>query len=181
MQTGLPTEYFALCSGHFEASFSAEVCLLGHQWVSRGFTLRKVKYHQHTQSRKIHWTLITQEMREDLQIDFSLETFFGRFFGPPPSLPRNVSIKNPFLSDWVGLFEICFRSSEMTDPRPCSRGWACSGVPLCSTKTCQFKPTTNYKLQKSIYFRGQRNITVQNTPSQMSKGRFSGTKSICPE
>ena len=38
---------------------SAEVCLLGHQWISRGFTLRKVQYHQYTRSRKIHWTLIT--------------------------------------------------------------------------------------------------------------------------
>ena len=49
---------------------SVEVCLLGHQWISRGFTLRKVQYHQYTRNRKIHWTLITQEMREDLQIDF---------------------------------------------------------------------------------------------------------------
>ena len=50
---------------------SAEVCLLGRQWISRGFTMRKVQYHQYTLlSRKIHWTLITQEMREDLQINF---------------------------------------------------------------------------------------------------------------
>ena len=54
---------------------SAEVCLLGHQWVSRGFTLRKVQYHQYTRSRETHWTLIAQEMREDLHID---------------SFPRNV-------------------------------------------------------------------------------------------
>ena len=33
--------------------------------------------------------------RKDLQIDFSRETFFGRFLGTPPSLPRNVSIQNP--------------------------------------------------------------------------------------
>ena len=71
---------------------SAEVCLLGHQWISRGFTLRKVQYHQYTRSQKIHWTLITQEMRNGLQIDFSRETFFGCFFG---TLARNVSIQNP--------------------------------------------------------------------------------------
>ena len=88
-QTGLETKHFALCSEHFESSISGEVCLLGHQWISGGFTLRKVKYHQYTRSRKINWTLITQDMREDLQIDFSRETFFGRFFG---ALPRNVSI-----------------------------------------------------------------------------------------
>ena len=49
---------------------SAEMCLLGHWWISRGFALRKVQYHQYTRSRKIHWTLITQEMIEDFQIDF---------------------------------------------------------------------------------------------------------------
>ena len=75
---------------------SAEVCLLGHQWISRGFTLRNVQYHQYTRSRKIHSTFITQEMREDLQVDFSPETFFGRFFGilPQPPLP---SPQNRFL------------------------------------------------------------------------------------
>ena len=91
-QTGLETKHFALCSEHLNHRISAEVCLLGHQWISRGFTLRKVQYHQYTRSQKIHWTLITQEMREDLQIDFSRETFFGCFFG---TLPRNVSIQNP--------------------------------------------------------------------------------------
>ena len=58
---------------------SAEVCLLGHQWISRGFTLEKVQYHQYTRSQKIHWTLITQEMREDL-INFCQEMLFGCFF-----------------------------------------------------------------------------------------------------
>ena len=121
-QTGLPTEYFALCSEHFEASCFSRSVLIRTQWISRGFTLRKVRYHQCTRSRKIHWTLITQEMSEDLQIDV---------------FPRNDS-------DWVGLFEICFRSSEMTDPRPCPRGWAYFRVPSRSTKTCQ--PQTNNKL-----------------------------------
>ena len=64
-------------------SVSAEVCLLGHWWISRGFTLRKVQYHQYTRSRKIHWTLITQEMREDLQIDFFLRNVLWAFLGDP--------------------------------------------------------------------------------------------------
>ena len=58
-QTGLGSEKHRI---------SEEVCLLGHQWILRGFTLRKVQYHQYTRSQTIHWTLITQEMREDLQI-----------------------------------------------------------------------------------------------------------------
>ena len=88
-------------------------------------------------------------MREDLQVDFSRETFFGRFFG---TLPRNASIQNSpsplqkidFFSDWVGLFEMCFRSFEMIDPRPCPRGWAYFRVSSCSTETCQTQ--TNNKL-----------------------------------
>ena len=118
-------------------------------WDTSGFqevlpwpsTLRKVQYRQCTRSQKIHWTLMTQEMREDLQIDFSQETFFGFFFG---TLTWNVSIQSPpppkkidFFSDWVGLFEICFRSSKMTDPRPCPTGWAYFKTLSRSTKTCR--------------------------------------------
>ena len=62
---------------------SAEVCLLGHQWISRGFTLRKVQYRQYTRSQKIHWTLITQEMREDLQIDFFPRNALWMFLWDP--------------------------------------------------------------------------------------------------
>ena len=61
---------------------SAEVCLLGHQWISGGFTLRKVQYHQYTRSRKIHWTLITQEMREELRIDFPQKPPLDVSLGP---------------------------------------------------------------------------------------------------
>ena len=62
---------------------SAEVCLLGHQWISGGFTLRKVQYHQYARSRKIHWTLIAQEMREDLQIDFCPRNLLWTFLWDP--------------------------------------------------------------------------------------------------
>ena len=57
-QTGLLTEYFALCSEHFEASCFSRSVLIG------------TPVGQYTRCRKIHWTLITKEMREDLQIDF---------------------------------------------------------------------------------------------------------------
>ena len=106
---------------------SAEVCLLGHQWISRGLALRNVQYHQYTRIRKIHWTLITQEMREDLQIDFFPRNVLWTFLWDPtekrqyPKLPFPLPKKIDFFSDWVGLIEICFRSSEMTDPRPCPR------------------------------------------------------------
>ena len=132
---------------------SAEVCLLGHWWISRGFTLRNVQYHQYTRSRKIHWTLITQEMREDLQIDFFPRNFLWTFLWNltekrqyPKSLPPPKK-KIHFFSDCVGLFEICFPSSKMTDPRPCPRGWAYFRVPSRLTKTCQAQ--TNNKLSAS--------------------------------
>ena len=83
-QTGLPTEYFAMCFEHFEAScFNRNVLNRNGQRISRGFTLRKVQYHQYTQSRKIHWTLITQEMREDLQIYFFLRNILWTFLWDP--------------------------------------------------------------------------------------------------
>ena len=121
---------------------SAEVCLLGHQRISRGFTLRKVQYHQYTRSQKIHWTLITQEMRKSIfpekrSLDVSLEPYRETSVSksqPPPPPPKK---KIDFFSDWASLFEICFRSSDMTDPRPCPRGWAYFRVPSCSTETCQ--------------------------------------------
>ena len=75
---------------------SAEVWLLGHQWISRGFTLGKVQYHQYTRSRKIHWTLITQEMREDLQIDFFPRNNVLWTFVWDPLLPYlETSVSNP--------------------------------------------------------------------------------------
>ena len=150
---------------------SAEVCLLGHQWISRGFTLKTVQYHQYTRSRRIHWTLITQEMREDLQIDFSQETFFGRFFGTSsfptekrqyPKSPPPQKKKTSVFSDWVGLFEICFRSSEMTDPR----GWTYFRIPSRSTKICQAQTNKELSAANIDIFRGQRNITGK-TPKRL--------------
>ena len=107
-------------------------------------------------------TLITQEMREDLQIDFSLEAFFGRFFWdptekrqypnpprPPPPPPK----KSDLFSNWIGPFEICFRSSKMTDPRPCSTRWAYLEIYPVQWGHAKLKPTRNYQLQKSIFLR----------------------------
>ena len=152
---------------------SAEVCLLGHQWISRGFTLRKVQYHQYKRSRKIHWTLITQEMSEDLQIDFFPRNVLWTFL---VTLPRNVSMQNSlplpkkidFFSGWVDLFEICFRSSEMTDSLPCPRGWAYFRVLSCSTEACQAQRNNKLSTATIDIFRGQRNITGKNTPSQQT-------------
>ena len=145
------------------------MCLLGHQWISRGFTLRKVRCHEYTRSRKIHRTLITQEMREDLQIDFLPRNAFWTFLLDPLLPYRGTSVskipppQTKSISDWVGLFVICFRSSEMTDPRRCPRDGPILESHRLQRRHAKLKPTTNYQLQKSIFFGGQRNITGQNT------------------
>ena len=113
-----------------------------------------------------HW--LPKKWGKTCKSIFSLETFFGRFSG---TLPRNVSIQNPppppkkndFFSDWVGLFEICFRSSKMTDPRPCPTGWTYLELYRVQRRHAKLKSTTNYQLQTSMFLRGQRNITWQNT------------------
>ena len=170
-QTGLPTEYFALCSEHFEASCFSRSVLIGTPVDFKRFYLEKSSVpsiHQYTRSRKIHWTLITQEIREDLQIDFFPRNVSIQNSPPLPPPPPPSKKEIDFFSDWVGLLEICFRSSEVTDPRPCPRGWAYFRVPSCSTETCQAQTNNKLSAAKIDIFRGQRNITGRNTPSQQT-------------
>ena len=165
---------------------SAEVCLLGHQWISRGFT----NTINTCEAKRFYWTLNTQEMREDLQIDFFLRNVLWTFLWDPffatenrqypkfPPCPPPHPIKINFFSDWVGLLEICFRFSEMTDPRSCPRPRGCDHfrVPSRSTKTChcKLKPTT-YINCKNRYFLGIRETSQGKTPpSPNVEGLFSG-------
>ena len=147
-QTGMPTEYFALCSAHFEELCFSRSVLIGTPADFKRFYLRKVQYHRYTRSRKIHWALITQEMREDFQVDFSPRNSLWKFLWDSPE--KRQYPKSPFpkkfdsFSDWVGLFEICFRSSKMTGSRPCPTGWDYCRALSRSTKTCQAQ--TNNKL-----------------------------------
>ena len=153
-QTDLPTEYSALYSEYFEASCFSRSVLIGTPVDFKRFYLdsvpwQKVQYHQYPRNRKIHWTLITQEMRETSKsifpknLDVSLgpyrETSVSKILSSPP--PQK---KVDFFSDWVGLFEICFQSSKMTDPRPCPTRWAYFKALSRSTKICQ--PQINNKL-----------------------------------
>ena len=170
-QTGLPTEYFALCSEHFEASFQ-----------------QKFAYWDTSRFQKVWETFSTNNRREG---EDSLDTDYPRNEGRPANrfFPRNVlwtflwdptekrqyptppprpappKWKNDFFSNWIGLFEICFRSSKMTDPRPSPTGWAYFEIYPVQRRHAKLKPTTNYQLQKSIFLKGQRNISEQNTSS----------------
>ena len=167
-QTGLPTEYFALCSEHFEALCFSRSVLIGTPVDFKRFYLEKGSV-----------PLVYTKPKDSLDIDYSRNEgrLASRFF--PEKRPLGVSLgpyletsvskiplpppKIDFCSDWVGLFEIYFRSSEMTDPRPCPRGWACFRVPSCSTETCQAQ--TNYKLSAAkIDILGVSKISQEKTP-----------------
>ena len=107
---------------------SAEVCLLEHQWISRGFTLSRYLGKGSVPSiyAKPKDSLDTDYPRNEgrlanrfpkkRSLDVSLgpyrETSVSKIPLPPPPSPNEID----FFSDWVGLFEICFRSSKMTDP-----------------------------------------------------------------
>ena len=142
-------------------------------WLS---TLEKVQYHQHMKSRKIHWTLITEEMREGLQIDFSQETFFECFFG---TLLWNISVQNPppppqkkkSIYFRIGL---AYSKYAFNLPRwEIQQDGPVLKLYRVQRRHAKFKSTTNHQLQ-NWYFLGIREISQDKTPSsQTSIGRFS--------
>ena len=113
-------------------------------------------------------------MREDLRIDFFPRNVLWMFLwdptekrqyrksqnnSPPPPPKKNFD----FFSDWASLFEICFRSSEMTDPRPCPRGWPILESRRVQRRHAKLKQTANNDLQKSIFL-GIRETSQEKTP-----------------
>ena len=127
-------------------------------------------------------------MREDLQIDFSQETFFGHYL---PSLPRNVSIQNPppphlpKKSIFVELGRpIRDMLSIFRDDRSTTL-FTKVGLLWSPVVFNDDMPSSN-KQQiincKNRYILGVRETSQGNTsPTQTCKGRFSGKKLICPE
>ena len=116
---------------------------LGHKWISRGFTLTRYLGKGSVPSiyEKPKDSLDTYYLRNEGRL---ANRFFPRnvlwmFLWDPtvkhqyPKSPPPPKKKIDFFSDWVGLFEICFQSSKMTDPT----GWAYFKVLSRSTKTCQ--------------------------------------------
>ena len=138
-QTGQPTEYFALCSEHFEAScFSRSVFI---ETPSDFKLLHLEKSSVPSIYAKPKDSLDTDYPRNEgrLANQFFARNVLWKFLWDPTEkrqYPKFPSPQIDFCPDWVGLFEICFRSSEMTDPRPCPLRWAYFRVPWCSMKTC---------------------------------------------
>ena len=123
---------------------SAEVCLLGPQWISRGFTLTRYLGKGSVPS-------IYEKAKDSLDTDYPRNEgrLANRFFPSnvlwdptvkrqyPKSPSPKKKKKIDFFSDWVDQFDICFRYSKMTEPRPCPTGWAYFKALSRSTKTCQ--------------------------------------------
>ena len=150
-QTGLPAEYFALCSEHFEASCFSRGVLIGTPVDFKRFYLEKGSVPSIYAKPKDSLDTDYPRMREDLQIDFFPRNVLWMFlwdrtvkrqYPNPPTPPPQKSID--FFLDWVGLLEICFRSSKMADLRPCRTGWAYFRALSRSMKTWQAQ--TNNKL-----------------------------------
>ena len=146
-QSGLPRNTLPCAPSILKHRVPAEVCLLGHQWISRGFTLRRFQYHQYTRTLDNDYPrnegrLANRFFRKKTSLDVSLGPCRVTSVSKIPPPPKK---KVDFFSDWVGLFEICFRSSEVTDPRPCPREWAYFRVPSRSTKTCQTQTNNSCK------------------------------------
>ena len=143
-QTGLETKHFALCSEHFKSSYFSRSVLIGTPVDFKRFNLEEGSvpsiYTKPKDSLDIDYSrnegrLANRFFPEKRSLDVSLgpyrETSVAKIPSPPPKK------KIDFFSDWASLFNICFRSSEMTDPRPCPRRWVYFRVPSCSTETCQ--------------------------------------------
>ena len=182
-QSGLPTEYFALCSKHSEASCFNRSVLIGTSVDFKRFEKCSVPLIRHEGERFIGHTdyprnegrLANRIFLEKHSLDVSLgpyqETSVSKISLPPK--------KMDFFLDWVGLFEICFQSSKMTDPQPCPTGWAYLEIYRVQRRHAKLKPTTNYQLQKSIFLNSQRNITGQNISSTNIYRMFLGKKMTC--
>ena len=144
-QTGLETKHFA---EHFKSSYFSRSVLIGTPVDFKRFYLEEGSvpsiYTKPKDSLDIDYSrnegkLANLFFPEKRSLDGSLgpyrETSVSKIPTSPP--PPKKKKKIDFFSDWASLFEICFRSSEMTDPRPCPRGWAYFRVPSCSTETYQ--------------------------------------------
>ena len=94
-QTGFLTEYFALCSEHFEASRFSRSVLIGTPVHFKRFYLDKGSVPSIYANPKDSLNINYLEMREDMQINFfPKEHSLDVSLEPPPSLPRNVSIQD---------------------------------------------------------------------------------------
>ena len=181
-QTGLPKEYFALCSEHFEASCFSRSVLIGTPVDFKRFKKRSVpsidakrKDSLDTDYPRNKGSLVNRFFLRNGLCTFLWDSTEKRQYQKCPS-PHPQKID--FFSNLVGLFEICFRSSKMTDPRPCPTEWAYLEI-YVQRRHAKLKPTTNYQLQNQYFLRVRETSQDKTPPLQTSVGRFVKKKLIC--
>ena len=94
---------------------------------------------------------------------------------PPPKKKR----ENDFFSNWIGLFEICFRSSKMTDPRPCPTGWAYLEIYPVQRGHAKLNQQQIINCKNRYFLRVKETSQNKIPPPQTSIGRFLEEKLIC--
>ena len=149
-QTGLPTECFALCSEHFEALCFSRSVVIGTPVDFKRLYLEKGSVRSIYAKPKDSLETDCPRNKGKLANRFFPRNVLWTFLWNPTEKRQYPKITPPpidFFTDWVGLFEICFRSSKMTDPRPCPTGCAYFRAFSRSTKTCQSQ--TSNKLSTS--------------------------------
>ena len=156
---------------------SSEVCLFGYQWISRGFTLRKVQYCQCTQSQKIHWTWLPKKWGRTCKSIFPEKRSLDVSLGPPPSLPVSKipppPKKKKSISFQIGKAYSRYVSG-MTDPRPFPRGLTYFSL-IAFNEDMPSSNQQQFINCKNRYCLGVRETLQGKTPpSQKCKGRFWG-------
>ena len=154
---------------------SAEVCLLGHQLISRDL-------------RNVQVPTLDAKGKDSFDNDYPRNEgrLANRFFpinvlwtflwdptsiqNPPPPKKKKLFLFELDRPIWnmLSIFQDD-RSTTLYNRMGLFRDLS------RSTRTCQTEPT-NYQLQKSIFLKGQRNMSEQNTSSPNVYGTFLGRK-----
>ena len=179
-RTDLPTEYFAFCSDHFEASFRRKFAY----WDTSRF--QEVWETFSTYNRREGERFVGQwlpkkwgKTRKSIFPDKrSLEVSLGPYRYPNPPPPPQKKRKNDFFSNWIGLFEICFRSSKMTDPRPCPTGWSYLEIYPVQRGHAQVNQQQIINCKNRYFLRVRETSQSKTPPPQTSTGCFLEEKLI---
>ena len=113
---------------------------------------------------------------------FSPRNVFWKFLWDPTGIqippPPKKKRKNDFFSNWIGLSEICFRSSKMTDPRPCPTGWSYLEIYPVQRGHAQVNQQQIINCKNRYFLRVRETSQNKTPPPQTSIGCFLEEKLI---
>ena len=113
---------------------------------------------------------------------FSPINVLWKFVWDPTSIqappPQKKKRKNDFFSNWIGLFEIWFRSSKMTDPRSCPTGWSYLEIYPVQRGHAQVNQQQIINCKNRYFLRVRETSQNETSPPQTSIGCFLEEKLI---